>query len=149
MNIVNASVIGLALSVSVNSFAACDAGGKNIFYCQTAKGKKIEVCDLKKTILYAYGPLGKNPEILLNVPRDEASTVQWEGFGSSHTNSVTIPNGKTTYTVFSGVKQKNGEMVGDAGVEVSIDNKHAATVQCIDKNFSQDLEGISLRKTPN
>ena len=58
-----------------------------LFYCQTENGKRIELYDLGDTIRYSFGP-ENDPEIVLDAPRDQASTYQWAGVGRSIHYSV-------------------------------------------------------------
>ena len=82
------------------AFAKCDKDVKTVFSCQTAKGKVIEVCDAGKTISYSFGLPTAKPEIVVTVPRAQASTSQWEGVGRYMSYSVNIPNGNGVYSVY-------------------------------------------------
>ena len=125
---------------STNTFARCDVGSKTIFSCMTKKGKQIEVCDEGKTISYSFGKPQSNPDILVKVPRNKASTNQ--GVSSY---SVDIPNGKTIYSVFYGWDRMTDEHAVDAGVSVENNGSVVATVKCSDKNIDQNMEDIDLK----
>ena len=130
-----------------SAYAKCEGGSKTVFSCLTTKGKQIEVCDAGETIEYSFGkPKGK-PEIVVKVPRSHASTSQWGGMGRYMSYSVDIPNGKTTYNVFWGVDRLTDEHAIEAGVNVLISNKMAATIKCSGKNIKQEIEGIDLKPT--
>ena len=130
-----------------SAYAKCEGGSKTVFSCVTTKGKQIEVCDDGKTIEYSFGkPKGKS-EIVVKVPRSHASTSQWDGMGRYVSYSVDIPNGNTTYNVFWGVDRLTDEHAIEAGVNVVIKNKTAATVKCSGKNIEQGIEGIDLKPT--
>jgi hypothetical protein len=140
-----ASIISAVLFAQI-AFAKCESGSKTVFSCLTAKGKQIEVCDAGKTIEYSFGkPKGK-PEIVIKVPRSEASTSQWNGIGRYQSYSVDIPNGNTTYNIFWSLYRLNNDQHAiEAGVNVIINNKQAATVKCSGGNIEQNLEGIDLK----
>ncbi|CAN1550071.1 hypothetical protein MCEMIEM28_02178 [Burkholderiaceae bacterium] len=134
--------------VAGSAMAACPSDDRVVFSCVTQKAKLIEVCDLDQQISYSFGPVGK-PELVLRVPRAQASTRQWEGIGRYMSYSVDIPNGKTTYSVFWAADRMDENADISAGVEVIINGKSAATVSCNPKkDIVQNIEGIKLRPTP-
>lgn len=138
------SAIAIAL-FSSSIYAKCEVGSKTIFSCMTTKGKQIEVCDAGKTISYSFGKPQEKPEIVVKVPRNQASTYQWEGVGRYMSYSVNIPNGNTVYSVFWGVDRLSEEHAVEAGVNVETNNKSVATVKCSEKNIEQNIEGIALK----
>jgi hypothetical protein len=131
-----------------SAFAACAAGSETLFSCTTAKGKVIEVCDAGKTISYSFGSPQTKPEIALSVPRDKATTFQWEGVGRYLSYAVDIPNGSTTYSVFHGMDRLSEAHAVEAGVNVLSNGKLLATVNCVGKKMVTKLEGVKLSKTP-
>lgn len=135
----------VAMLLATNAYAKCDAGSKTIFFCSTQKGKQIEVCDAGKTISYSFGKPNAKPEIVVTAPRKDASTSQWSGMGRYMNYSVDIPNGKTTYSVFHAVDKLAEKHGIEAGVNVIINNKQAATVKCTEKSIINNLEGIDLK----
>ena len=54
--------------------------GDVLFACRTAQDKVIEVYDMGASIEYVFGPK-EQPELVLNVPREQVSTYQWRGIG--------------------------------------------------------------------
>ena len=137
-----------AALLSPSAYAACAAGSETLFTCTTAKGKVIEVCDAGKTITYSFGSRQTKPEIALSVPRDKATTYQWEGIGRYMSYAVDIPNGSTTYSVFMGMDRLSEAHAVEAGVHVLNNGKLLATVNCTDKSLVGNLEGVKLSKTP-
>lgn len=126
--------------------AACGSGSSTVFYCITAKGKQIQVCDGGKTIDYSFGRPGVTPELAISVPRAKASTSQWQGIGRYMSYSVDIPNGATVYQVFWGTDRLSDDHGIEAGVHVVVKGKQIATVTCVDQDsFVQNMEGIDLR----
>lgn len=133
---------------TAQAIAACPSDGSTVLSCTTNKGKIIEACDLDSTISYSFGKSGK-PELTLEVPRENASTRQWEGIGSLISYSVDIPNGNTVYSVFWSADRMSESHDLYAGVEVIIDGKSVATVSCNPKkDIVQNMEGIKLKPTP-
>lgn len=116
-----------AFLLSFNALAKCTSPEKTIFSCLTAKAKKIEVCDAGKNIVYSFGFPNSKPEIVLNVPRAMARKESIVGTGCIN-NSVSIPNGNTTYNIYS--IESLRQPCDEAGVEVYINEKYAATVKC-------------------
>ena len=141
--------VSLIFGLSVSGvMAACPSSDQVVFSCITNKAKLIEVCDLGQQVTYSFGPVGK-PELALRVPRAQASTQQWEGIGQTVSYSVDIPNGKTTYSVFWAVDRMDESAGVNAGVQVIINGKTAATVMCDSKkDITQNMEGIKLKPTP-
>jgi hypothetical protein len=137
-----------AALLSPSAYAACAAGSETLFACTTAKGKVVEVCDAGKTITYSFGSRQGKPEIALAVPRDKATTYQWEGIGRYMSYAVDIPNGSTTYSVFIGMDRLSEAHAVEAGVHVLNNGNLVATVKCTDKNLVGNLEGVKLSKTP-
>ncbi len=136
------------IMLSPSAHAACAPGSETLFACTTAKGKVIEVCDAGKTITYSFGSRQSKPEIALSVPRDKATTYQWEGIGRYMSYAVDIPNGSTTYSVFMGMDRMSEAHAVEAGVQVLNNGRLLATVNCVDKNLVGNLEGVKLSKTP-
>lgn len=137
----------IALLFTTPVFAKCENNSKTVFSCMTAKGKHIEVCDAKKTITYSFGKPQEKPEIVVKIPRQQASTSQWSGFGRYLSYAVDIPNGTTTYSVFWSVDRISETHAIEAGVNVMVNKELASTVLCAGKNIEQYLEGITLKAT--
>ena len=131
---------------AANVYAGCE-GGKTVFSCSTIKGKQIEVCDMEKTIDYSFGKPQEKSEIAIKIPREQASTFQWAGIGSSISYAVDIPNKNTTYNVFWSADRMSEEHGIEAGVNVLINKELVTTVKCADKNIVNNLEGVNLKPT--
>lgn len=136
----------LTLSITSSACAKCNKGSTTIFSCVTAKGKLIQVCDSGKTIDYSFGKPNLPSEIIVHASRSEASTFQWKGIGRYISYAVDVPNGDTTYSVFWGMDRLTDEHTIDAGVNIEVNNKHVATVKCVEeKNIVQNIEDIDLK----
>ncbi|WOD41704.1 hypothetical protein [Nodosilinea sp. E11] len=117
-----------------------------LFSCQTENDKLIKLYDFGDTIQYSFGP-ENNPEIVLDIPRDEASTYQWAGVGRSIYYSIDIPNANTVYTVFiSEDRLLEGRPVA-GGVDVLINNEYVTTVNCANEDIISNLMGVDLKPT--
>ena len=132
--------------IQLSPAIAAECGdGKTVFSCLTGKGKVIGVCDFGKTISYSFGKANATPEIVVRVPRSDASTFQWHGVGRWMSYSVDIPNGDTTYSVFWGVDRLGTDFPIEAGVNVEVKKELVATVRCVgDEHIVQNIEGIDL-----
>lgn len=132
----------------ITVLAACQSEQQTLFSCMTAKGKRIQLCDQQQTLEYSFGKPSLKPEIVVQVPRSAASTSQWPGVGRWMSYSVEIPNGKTVYSVFWGVDRLSEEHGIEAGVNVEVNGKHAATVKCGEEStIIQNMEGVDLKAT--
>ena len=141
--------LGLYIFSNVSvALADCETGSKTVFSCVTGKGKVIEVCDSVKTIDYSFGKPKSKPEIVVRVPRNEASTTQWQGIGRYESYSVEIPNGKTLYSVFWSADKLSETHAVEAGVNVEVNQNLVATVKCAgEKHITQHIEGLNLKAT--
>ena len=82
------------------------------------------------------------------MPKNSATTTQWAGIGRWISYSVEIPNGNTIYSVFWAMDRLSEEHKIEAGVNVEINKKLAATVKCVGENrIIQNIEGIDLKPT--
>jgi hypothetical protein len=145
MKIIAILAVATALCAT-NIYANCDAN-KTLFFCNTVKGKQIEVCDAGDTINYSFGKKQKT-EMSIKVPRDKASTYQWDGMSSSISYAIDIPNGDTTYTVFFNADRISDEHAIQAGVNVLVNKNLVTTVNCTDDNkLINNLEGVNLKPT--
>lgn len=139
--------IGIVLFFfSAHVFAKCEKGTKTIFSCKVKKsGKLLEVCDANKNIQYSFGKPNKKPELSLSIPRNKASTYQWNGIGSHYNYSVFIPNDKVVYEVFWSANRMSEEHEISAGVLVNKKEKILATIYCINKTIINNMEGVTLK----
>jgi hypothetical protein len=133
----------LAVLGAADASARCEGDSATLFSCLTPKGKQIELCDGGKTIQYSFGKPQIKPEIVVAVPRQRASTSQWQGVGRYMTYSVDVPNGDTIYSVFWSADKIEQRI--EAGVNVLVKGKVAATVNCSEKSINGNLEGAKLR----
>lgn len=128
--------------------AECAPGGKLLFACTTANAKHIELCDYAKTLGYAFGATLDKPEMALRVPREQASTWQWQGVGRDESYAVDVPNGNTTYSVFWSRDRLKENALPEAGVYVLVKQKLTATVKCQPESVQSHLQGVDLKPTP-
>lgn len=61
--------------------------------------------------------------------------------------SINIPTGNTTYNVFWAADKLSEQQDVEAGVNVIVNNKPAATVKCSGKNIVNNMEGVELKKS--
>ncbi len=124
-------------------YATCNSIKNTIFQCTTDNNKVIQLCDHNKTIQYSFGKAKQTPELSIAINRSQARTWQWQGFGRAETYSVTVPNGKTLYRVFSSFDKLEQRLY--AGVEVQKNQQLLATVYCNqNKTIINHLIGVDL-----
>ena len=119
--------------------------GETLFICGTADGKLIERYDMGALVKYVFGPQGQ-PELVLEVSREETSTYQWQGIGRYENYSVSVPNGETVYSVFWARDRLDIEQPPEAGVSVEIDGEYITTVDCTTA-ATHNLIGVDLPPT--
>ena len=131
-----AITVVFASSFSVPALAQehCPANQETIFACTTTNNKQVRVCDAGAEIRYTFGRPGPTPELALSVPRESTSTWQWPGMGNTATYSVTIPNGKTHYIVWSSTERGSDPVQSSSGIAVEVDGKQVANIRCIEND---------------
>lgn len=120
--------------------------GRNVlFHCETRNNKEIILCDHEDTVDYSFGKVNQVPELSLSVPREQATTFQWQGLGRWINYSVTIPNDVTRYTVFTSLDRIGDDHEFEAGVIVTTDGVEIARILCREP-ILHNLEGVNLRQ---
>jgi len=140
--LITAAVVAALCAPTV--YADCGKN-KTLFSCPTIKGKKIEVCDSKKTIDYSFGKAQKKPEIVIKIPREKVSTFQWAGIGRYESYTIDIPNGNVTYNVFWSVDRLSEDHPVEAGVNVLTDQNLLTTVNCSGEDIVNNIQGVNLK----
>lgn len=137
-------MIVFAVLHSHSVFAACPSQSRTIFNCTTINNKVIQVCDAGKTISYSFGKTNTSPELAITIPRNKASTYQWQGIGRYENYAINIPNGKTIYRVNESLDKMSQQYI--ASVEVTNNDQLIATVKCAtNKRVISEIQGIKLR----
>lgn len=120
---------------------ACASGETLLFHCPTTNAKLITLCDAGSTLRYTFGPMGTgDPEMLLSVPRGDASTSQ--GVAAQ---TIDLPNANTVYSVFWGVDRISDTHEVEAGVHVQANGRHVATVLCQEDRVQSFMEDVDLK----
>ncbi|MEM1252677.1 MAG: hypothetical protein AAGI69_09600 [Cyanobacteria bacterium P01_H01_bin.21] len=125
------------------SLAVSDPG--ILFSCYTAEDKLIALYDQGSIIQYVFGP-EEQPELVLDVPREAASTYQWQGIGRYESYSVSIPNQNTVYHVSWARDRLEIDQPAEAGVSVDINGEYVTTVDCA-TDIIHNLIGVDLPPT--
>ena len=100
----------------------CTNAERLIFSCTTTNKKKVALCDSGSALRYIFaGRTGKS-EMNLTVPHSVVSVAR-----TSSMDTVRIPTGNTAYSIFDQIGESGAR---EAGVNVEISGRHAATVQC-------------------
>lgn len=139
-------LLGLAASLALPALAqaASCPPDATVFACTTTKGRQVEVCDAGRVIQYRYGRPGAAAEMALAIPREQASTHQWNGIGRNIAYSVRIPNGDTVYEVFKSFDRLGAADALSAGINVEVAGRTVASIPCRTETLSDSLEGIDL-----
>lgn len=115
-----------------------------LFDCSTANRKRILLCDEGDELAYSFGKLGDAPELVVRVPREQATSFQWQGIGRWINYSVGIPNGATLYTVYTSADRISEDHTFEAGVAASVDGEEIARIRCVEP-VEHRLEGVDLK----
>ena len=139
------TVIGTCLVLATQGvYANCNSIREAVFSCPTAKGRRIEVCDLGQTIRYSFGKPKAKPEISVSVPKAKATGLSCYTCGRYVTHSIDFPNGDTIYRVsWSADRLSEAGTIG-GGVEVIIGAESKAVVWCNSEPAVGDLGGIKF-----
>lgn len=128
------------------ALGSCEPTSKTLFSCIAIQtGKKIELCDVDNNIKYSFGTPNKTPDLAFSVPKEKASTYQWEGIGRTESYRVNISNADTAYQVFWENDRLKSVDAIDGGVGVSVRGKTVAIIHCLDKTIVNNLKGVNLK----
>lgn len=127
-----------SLLLAQASYAQC---GKKVFSCTFKNNKQVEVCDNKGKITYRFGKNLAKPELQFSLPHKQTKTVQWQGLGSWDYDDLRLNNKGVTYLIFRGRNkiEPNPNKRVEAGIEVIIKKKTAATLLCLPKTLNEHL----------
>lgn len=140
--------VQLVEHAQITSTTSSHLSNEMLFTCKTSHGKHIDLSVQGNVITYSFGKIGENPDITLRVPKSQTSTFQWDGYTSSMTYRVNVPNGITSYSVFwSAIRDPESVNPVSAGVDVSSNGRRLATVACDPNTVKQSLEGVDLPST--
>lgn len=118
----------------------CGAGETLLFQCTTTNAKRITLCDAGNTLRYTFGkPGAEAPEMNLSIERGKASTSQ-----GMLAQTIDLPNGNTTYSVFWGADRMSEEHAVEAGVLVQVGDRQVATVKCKEDSVQSFMEDVDL-----
>ena len=126
-------------AVALNTSPSAD---NVLFTCLTADDKQIELYDMGSSIQYIFGPSGQ-PELALDVPRDQVSTYQWQGIGRYENYSASVPNDNVGYSILWSRDRLDIDQPPAAGVDVEIDGEYVTTVDCA-TDATHNLIGVDL-----
>ncbi len=105
--------------------------GDLILSC-TAKGgtRALEVCLEGDAFTYAYGPVGRAPELTLREPLANGTLYPWQGFGRAIAESIGFANGPFRYEVFYSVDRLDENHPSEGSVSVTRDGAEIAYIAC-------------------
>lgn len=130
---------------STNDANASCPEARVLFYCATKKNKEIKLCDRGETLEYSFGETGERSELMFSLPREKASTSQWQGIGRWISYSITLPSGDAKYTVFTSANRLTDQHEFEAGVLATIGDAEVARVLCEDP-VTHNIDGVDLKQ---
>lgn len=108
---------------------ACD--GEVILSCTAKAGATaIEVCLAGGSFTYAYGPVGRPPELTLREPLTNGTLYPWQGFGRAIAESIIFPNGPFRYEVSYALDRLDADHPADGSVRVTRNDREIAFIPC-------------------
>jgi len=117
-----------ALLFPVPAFAACD--GATLVSC-TVKGiNQLQVCQNGDDLTYAYGRIGRTPDLALTEPLANGTYTPWNGIGRSMWESITFTNAEYTYEVFASFDRLDENAVTEQGVSILKNGALVTTLSC-------------------
>jgi len=100
----------------------CTNAERLIFSCSTTNQKEVALCDSDSVLRYSFARRTGESEMNLSVPHSMVSVARTSSMGT-----VRIPTGNTVYSIFDQTSESGAR---EAGVNVEINGRHAATVHC-------------------
>ena len=121
-------VLFAALAVSSPALACT---GDLILSC-TAKGgtRALEICLEGDAFTYAYGPVGRAPELTLREPLTNGTLYPWQGFGRAISETIGFWNGPFRYDVSYSVDRLDENHPSEGSVAVMRDRTEIAYITC-------------------
>ncbi len=133
----------LALA-SAPLLAGCPRGAQTVLSCAMKNGKKLDVCILKDTIIYAYGARKARPELRLEEPVKTVRHTPWNGIGRTIWETAAFTNNGYSYEVY--ISYDKFDRKNEGGVIVSRDGKELARLECLSRGLDIGLSAVSEAK---
>lgn len=107
---IRAFFISLTLTIVGSPvFAAC-LDGPMLFSCTFSHGKKsVHVCQSGTDYTYAYGRIGRAPDLFLQRSLGELDFTPWPGIGRTYWEEVQFKNKSVTYQISFTVDRMSGD----------------------------------------
>jgi hypothetical protein len=118
----------LALLFPLPAYAACD--GTTLVSCTIKGTNQLQVCLNGDDLTYAYGPIGRAPDLMLTEPLANGTYTPWNGFGRSIWESITFTNAEYTYEVFSSYDRLDENAMTENGVSILKNGALVTTLTC-------------------
>jgi hypothetical protein len=118
----------LALLFPLPAFAACN--GTTLVSCPIKGTQWLEVCLNGDDLTYAYGRIGRAPDLALREPLANGTYRPWNGIGRSMWESITFTNAEYTYEVFASFDRLDENAITEQGVSVLKNGSLVTTLTC-------------------
>ncbi|MBH1425610.1 hypothetical protein I5U31_01165 [Stenotrophomonas maltophilia] len=112
----------------------CTNAERLIFSCTTTNQKQVALCDSGSELRYIFARRTQKPEMNLSVLHSMVSVAR-----TSSMETVRIPTGNTVYSIFDQTSESGAR---EAGVNVEINGRHAATVQCEPSSVTNLIDNL-------
>lgn len=129
------------IAISVSFFMSCTsisayAADDIVFLCKTKGGKQLSITRDKSTYKYSFGLPGK-PELVFSNAKQMVfkQSPKWNGMGGYIWIGALMKNGQYEYHVTSSVSRGSDDKSLSGEVSVSRNNKHIATLNCINEPY--------------
>lgn len=124
------------------AWAQCQ-NGPELFSCKFSHGKKsVHICQDGADYTYAYGRIGRAPELFLQRSLNEIHFTPWSGVGRYYWEEVQFDNKSVSYLIsFSSDRLSEGDTVPEGQVSVHEDDNRLALLVC-------DTGSVRMNMTP-
>ena len=125
-------LISLALTFSGSPLLAQCLNGPELFSCTFTHGKRaVHICQDGSDYTYAYGRIGRAPDLFLQRGLDEIHFTPWPGAGRYYWEEVKFFNKAVTYWIsFNVDRLSEDDAVADGQLSVHEGDERLALLIC-------------------
>ena len=123
------------------AWAQCQ-NGPELFSCTFSHGKKaVHICQDGANYSYAYGRIGRRPELVLQRRLAELDFTPWTGVGRYYGEDVQFTNKSVSYLISFSVDRLSEDALAEGQLSVHEEGNRLALLIC-------DAGSVQLNLTP-
>lgn len=132
----------LALFISTPLFA-----DTTLFQCTTANDKELLVTMNSSSVSYKFGYTLTNPELSFTLPNTKVNYgVSNKPSNQYSVYSLDMPNGDTTYRIYSKYSEYSRQLDIDSGISVIKNGKELAHIPCMNKSYYDYVDSLDSNR---